>query len=278
MTMPKLLTLLLLTSGLADAASAQGAPADTIRPDGASFVDRFERLDPKRWYVSSGWSNGDYQDCVWARRNARLGAAGLELVLDAAVAADVTHVERKHACAEIQSHAFYGYGIYEARMKAAPGPGLVSAFFTYTGPPHGAGRPHDEIDFELLGKNRSAVQINYFVNGKPMLGKDVDLGLDGTERAVDYAIEWLPGSIRWFVNGRLVHRVAKGDGAILPDHPGKICFSLWNGAGDDMKNWLGAFVAPGAPLVATIELVAFTRVGDPCQFPDSIACGNRTSQ
>ena len=50
------------------------------------------------------------------------------------------------------------------RMKAAAGSGLNTGFFTYIGPVHK--QPHDEIDFEVLGKNPSKVQINQYVDGK----------------------------------------------------------------------------------------------------------------
>ena len=49
-------------------------------------------------------------------------------------------------------------------MKAAAGSGLNTGFFTYIGPTHK--QPHDEIDFEVLGKDPSKVQINQYVDGK----------------------------------------------------------------------------------------------------------------
>lgn len=42
--------------------------------------------------------------------------------------------DRNFACGEIQTKGRYRYGTYEARMKAATGSGLNSAFFTYIGP------------------------------------------------------------------------------------------------------------------------------------------------
>ncbi len=51
-------------------------------------------------------------------------------------------------------------------MKAATGSGLNSAFFTYIGPTDK--KPHDEIDFEVLGKNTGKVQTEpvYFRQGR----------------------------------------------------------------------------------------------------------------
>ena len=64
--------------------------------------------------------------------------------------------ERKFSCAEIRTKAAYGYGTYEVRMRGAAGAGVNSTFFTYVGPPFGEGLPHDEIDFEFLGKTQTA--------------------------------------------------------------------------------------------------------------------------
>ena len=59
----------------------------------------------------------------------------------------------------------YGYGHVEARMQAAARSDVVSSFFTYTGPTERPPAPHDEIDIEILGKDPTFVQTNYFVGG-----------------------------------------------------------------------------------------------------------------
>lgn len=256
---------------LAPAANAE-APPKTVSIGGASFVDSLGFLSPRRWFTSHGWSNGAHQDCVWSRGNVRIVDDALTLSLDEALPAETKDVKRKYACAEVQTRELYGYGTYEVRMRAAAGPGLVSAFFTFSGPQQNANRPHDEIDIEHIGKNPRLVQLNHFASGKSAKGFDADIGVDGTASAVDYAFEWLPDTIRWYVNGRLVHEADRAKGAAIPSHPGKICLSLWNGAGEGMRAWLGTFSYPGRPLTARFERVAFTRRGDPCQFPESIVC------
>jgi endo-1,3-1,4-beta-glycanase ExoK len=89
----------------------------------------------------------------------RIEEGRLRLVLDHVPSSEPTYL-----CGEIQSRAVYGYGTYEVRMRAARASGTVSAFFTYVGPPHG--KPHDEIDFEVLGRSTREVQINTYVAGK----------------------------------------------------------------------------------------------------------------
>jgi endo-1,3-1,4-beta-glycanase ExoK len=233
---------------------------------GSSFVERFSEFDATRWYVADGWSNGPYQNCTWSGGNVRFEKEAMELLLTR----DPTP-ERSYRCAELQTRQFFGYGTYEVRMRSAATGGVVTAFFTYTGPPHG-GRPHDEIDFEFLGKDRGSVQLNYYVDGVGQHEHYAALGFDGSQAVNDYAFEWLPHALRWFINGRLVHEVTAGPGKALPSRPGKIYLSIWNGADAHTSAWLGTFEFPGTPLVARYELVAFTAAGGPCQFPTSIVC------
>jgi hypothetical protein len=131
-----------------------------------------------------------------------------------------------YQCAEIQSRAFYDYGTFEVRMRAARASGTNSAFFTYVGSTHG--RPHDEIDFEVIGRNTREVQVNTFVSGKDGHGQTVPNGTDAADEFVDYAFEWTPDRIRWFVNGKLTREIS-GQGENVPTHAAKIYLSLWNG-------------------------------------------------
>jgi endo-1,3-1,4-beta-glycanase ExoK len=240
-------------------------PAPDSYPQGVSFVDRFANLDSNRWYISNGWANGPHQNCTWSAANVKV-ANVLELSLT-----DRASPDRPFTCAELQTREFFGYGTYEVRMQPAASAGLVSAFFSFTGSPHGTGRPHNEIDFEFLGMSRAGVFLNYFAAGR---GHESNIGLefDATAAVQDYAFEWLPDSVRWFVNGRVVREVRKGDGYSIPTHKQKIYVSIWNGTGWDQEAWLGRFRYPGRPLVARYEYVAFTRMGDTCQFAESVAC------
>lgn len=269
MTRAKLLVLAVLA-----VAAAQPLPPPAAADEGASFVDTFGGIDRGRWLVSHGWSNGDFQDCTFQESNIKIvPGGGVELTLQ-----DAAGLERPSSCAELQSHATYGFGTYEVRLRAASSPGLVTAFFTYTGPGQAPGRPHDEIDFEFLGKSPDAVQLNYFARGIGGHGHDVALGYSAAQEAADYAFEWTADAIRWFVNGRMVHEVTRRSGEPFPTHPGKICLSIWNGRGPDMASWLAPFGGRGQRLVARVERVAFTRLGEPCRFPGSIVCQRQSGR
>jgi endo-1,3-1,4-beta-glycanase ExoK len=231
---------------------------------GASFYDTFATLDRKRWSVSDGWSNGDYQNCIWSAGSVAARGNSLDLVLG-----EISGVARPYKCAEIKTNEFYGYGTYEVRMRTVAAPGVVSAFFTYSGPP---AKPHDEIDFEFLGKNPGSVQLNYFAHAVGKHERAISLGFDATQAMNDYAFEWMPDSLRWFVNGKLVHEAKRKSTEPFPASPGQIVMMIWNGRGQGMEQWLGRFEYPGQPLIAQYEYVAFTEAGKPCQFPKSIVC------
>lgn len=228
---------------------------------GASFVEEFDRIDTSRWYVSDGWANGPHQNCQWSSDEVSASGGSLKLGFSVRRTGD-----RDYACGEIQTNKRFGYGTYEARIKAVEGSGFNSAFFTYIGPSQG--EPWDEIDFEILGKNPSQVQLNQYVSGKGGHEKLVDVAGGAASRFVDYAIVWEQGRIRWFVDGELVRTVDDPDQ--VPSHASKIYLSLW--ASDTLKSWLGSFAAPDGPLRMEVERVAFTAPGDECQFPESIIC------
>jgi endo-1,3-1,4-beta-glycanase ExoK len=248
------------------------APLSTLAHEGIqkttgdSFIDRFEVMDFDRWYISDGWINGSHQGCSWVQRNAsilRPGTLQLEMRADPSVPST-------QSCAEVQTRERYGHGTYEARIRPAAGSGVVTAFFTYTG--GSGGTPHDEIDFEFLGKNSDKVQLNFFASGVGQHEKVVDLSFDATKEFASYAFQWRPDSLRWYINGRLVHEVSRGSVSALPMWPAKIFLSIWNGS-QEIVDWVGPFEPARLPLQAEVEWIAFTRLEDGCRFAESVLCG-----
>ncbi|MBZ9731861.1 glycoside hydrolase family 16 protein [Mesorhizobium sp. CA18] len=226
-----------------------------------SFVDNFSNFNQSRWFVSDGWTNGAHQNCTWSKDLVRLSDGVLSLGFEKRKLKD-----REFACAEIQTKQRYGYGVYEARMKTGTGSGLNAAFFSYIGPQDK--QPWDEIDFEVLTKDPSKVQVNSYIQGKPKNGKLVDVEGGADKGFNDYGFVWEKDRLRWYVNGKLVHEVTNPDE--LPKHSQKIFFSLWGS--DKLTNWMGAFVDPGSKVTMEVKRVAFTALGQPCQFPESLAC------
>jgi endo-1,3-1,4-beta-glycanase ExoK len=241
-------------------AEEPAAGADPMQ-SAPSFVDNFSSFDRSRWFVSDGWNNGAHQNCTWSKDLVRLSDGALSLGFEKRKLKD-----REFACAEIQTKQRYGYGVYEARMKTGTGSGLNAAFFTYIGPQDK--KPWDEIDFEVLTKDPSKVQVNSYIQGKPKNAKLVDVEGGADKGFNDYGFVWEKTRLRWYVNGKLVNEVTNPEE--LPTNSQKIFFSLWGS--EKLTSWMGAFADPGNKVTMEVQRVAFTALGQPCQFPESLAC------
>ena len=155
-----------------------------------------------------------------------------------------------YAGGEYRSKDFYGYGRYEVRMKAIKNDGVVSSFFTYTGPSDN--NPWDEIDIEILGKDTTKVQFNYFTDGQGNHEYVHELGFDASEDFHDYAFEWHKDKIVWFVDGIEVYTATDN----IPSTPSKIMMNAWCGTGVD--GWLNPFDSSNMPLTAEYERISYT--------------------
>lgn len=225
------------TSGCSERTATKEAKAEE-----GTWVQPFAKHDPKKWEISTGYSNGAPFDCVWSSDNIHFDGKRMELSLTKNKAGDKQGSEYK-------SLDTYHYGKYEVRMKAAHNTGIVSSFFVYTGPSFGT--PWDEIDIEFLGKDTTKVQLNYYTNGIGGHEKLIDLGYDASKEFHNYAFEWKKDAINWYIDGQLVHTATDN----LPVTPAKIMMNLWNGTGVD--SWLGPYDG-AAPITASYEWVKFT--------------------
>jgi endo-1,3-1,4-beta-glycanase ExoK len=232
---------------------------------GKSFFEVFASLGHARWVISNGWSSGADHGCVWSASNVKLIGKTMGLVLNNRRGAG-----KDFSCAEVQTRGTYGHGTYEARMRPAAGPGILSVFYSYSGPPGSA--QERWISIEFAGKEPKTLHVNFFAAGGAAHNHKIDLGFDPFEGMNDYAFQWTPESVRWFVNGELVHSVNIGSTAQGAAKPATIIASLRNNVGEAQSAWLGRFEYDGQPLQTTYEYIAFTELGAPCQFPTSVVC------
>lgn len=152
---------------------------------------------------------------------------------------------------EWRSKERFGYGLYQVNMKPIKNPGVVSSFFTYTGPSEG--KPWDEIDIEFLGKDTTKVQFNYFTNGRGQKDEHVhlhNLGFDASQGFHTYGFDWQADHITWYVDGRAVY-TAYND---IPSTPGKIMMNAWPGKGVDA--WLAPYNGQ-TPLYAYYDWISY---------------------
>lgn len=227
---------------------------------GTSFFDDFDRLSLARWYVSDGWSNGDYVNCGWTSDQIALSGGVMRVGYEAGAASG-----KSYRCGEIRTNALFQYGTFEARLKTPSGSGLNAAFFTYTGPIDS--QPHDEIDFEVLLKDTATVSTATFVNGQNVTS-EIDLPYPASDDFVTLAVTWAPDRIDFYVNGALLRSVT--DPAEIPTHPQRLFFSIW---GTEMLNdWMGPFVPPPGPIAMEVDWVGYTALGESCAFEQSILC------
>lgn len=212
----------------------KAARADT--PD-LSFVDSFKTHDPQNWEVAHYQFSHPHFDTDWVKANAVFdapssGSQGLSLHL----APQKTHsrTDNKFTGASIRRQTKTHFGRYEAWIKPAHGKGLVTGFFTYTGPYYGT--QHDEIDIEFLGKNTHQIHIAWFTDGE-LTNKFIDLPFDAAKAPHLYAFEWMPHRITWFVDGVQIYSV-DARSTQIPQTPSRLFANIW-AADPSIAAWAG---------------------------------------
>lgn len=222
-----------------------------------AFTDDLDSFDTTLWHKADGWTNGDPFACGWRADHITFSGGVMTLQLDDETCPDGCS-DMDYASGEYRSNGFYQYGTYTVVMKAGTSDGIVSSFFIYTG--SSDGNPHDEIDIEILGKNPTQMQINYFTNGVGEHEATIDLGFDASADFHTYAIEWMPEYITWYVDGDDVH-TENGSNGTLPSTSGRIMMNFWPGT-DSVNDWLGEFSYTD-PLQAQYSAVSFEPVDWP---------------
>ncbi|WP_209077926.1 family 16 glycosylhydrolase [Shimia sp. R9_3] len=203
------------------AAEPPGDPAN-------GFQVRFEAAAPPNWQVAYYAFSHPMFDTDWSRANVAFDK-GLHLTLTPQEAC-----ENRFSGGSIRHTSLSHYGRYEATIRPAKGDGVVTGFFTYTGPYYGA--RHDEIDIEFLGQDTTTINLAWFVDGQ-LHDRKVPLGFDAAERAARYAFEWHPDRLRWFAGDHLLLEVTAEE-APLPQVAGYLFANLW-AVDKSLKDWAG---------------------------------------
>ena len=251
---------LLLVAGTP--ALAQNSPDGN--PDAVGFFEDFAAgLDKGRWYVSDGWTNGDWQDCHWSGSAVQVRGGLLTLFHIPAPEG----AARPPRCGEVQTRGFFQYGTFEARIRTPRQSGLNAAVFTYAGPVHG-GAPHHEIDIEILTRDPGRMTVNTYVEGKPHNGGVAAAPVPFDDGFHTVAFRWEPEGITWFMDGKEVHRTKAG--TPLPNDPQKLYTSFWSTT--TLTDWMGEQTAREGPLGYEIDWVAYTPLDKSCLFEASVTC------
>lgn len=253
------LALLLTGIGGTSALQAQGTvpiSGDENRTESASRVD-----DPARKTVAYAskvglWTVADYDfshpafDTDWRKGLVLFGEETIALHL--VPHKTPTRSGNQYAGASIRQADATGFGRYSATIQPARGAGLVTGFFTYTGPAYGT--RHDEIDIEFLGKDTRRIHLAWFRDGV-LQTRWIALGFDAADQPRRYAFDWHPDRIRWYVDGKLIFEIS-GSSNDLPSVPGRLFANIW-AADPSLSAWAG-FAEPDLSATAVFRDLSFT--------------------
>lgn len=206
---------------------ACGAGLSLAEGEGA-FVDAFKDTALSNWHLADYDFTHPKFDTDWRRTQVRLDQ-GLYLKLSSKSGA-----ANRFDGASIRRLGVTHYGRYEVVMQPVRGEGIVTGFFTYSGPYYGT--RHDEIDIEFLGRDTTQMHVAWFVDGV-LNNRFIDLGFDAADRPRAYAFEWRAEGIRWFVEDRLVFEVDHQSGP-LPQVPGHLFANIW-AVDPELDSWAG---------------------------------------
>ncbi|KAF9120008.1 hypothetical protein BGW39_011740 [Mortierella sp. 14UC] len=147
----------------------------------------------------------------------------------------------------VSTTRFMQYGKVKVRIKTGSrSPGVVSAFIIRNE------EPGDEIDFEIVGRDPTQAQTNFYYRTPPDMPTDrIDYSNTGkeplnTNTALDfhdYEIEWMPEYILWKADDKVIRHVfrnqTKGDAGIdpaagearkrYPSSPARTQLGIWDG-------------------------------------------------
>jgi len=215
------------------------------------LVEEFEEpidldLDPVWTWSDGGLTEGDVR---FVKEAIQFEDGKMKIVVDynkdkypteSCSHAEVGHINHKKLTSgEMRTkHNMFRYGRYESRLKAPsvkPGDthtdgNYISTMFVYRD-----GKFHHwrEIDWEITGDNAHSVTTNvlsaeYTRSWSAKIADSRHYNLRENTRAGfhTYAIEWLPHSITWYVDGKQVRKKTGGH-VPISDKSAKIMMNLW---------------------------------------------------
>lgn len=262
--------------------------------------ERFDRFDPTIWQKGDG-AVGTESMCRFQDQGVQVEGGKLKLIVrqefvPASFSNDhqLEKLDYDFSCGElrtISTRAFH-YGRIEARMKAPSrdvASGYISSLFTFRyGNDPTSDVPHkiewEEIDVELEGGRPDKFQANliYGKDSKDWLATraygawedKIEVGPVDEWRV--FAIEWLPNSIRWFVDGELVKTLKASDidcdpscvppqqnPAQIPNNPTTIMMNAWIPNDEIDEHFGGDKAGNQYPLVAEYDWFRYYQWNDP---------------
>ncbi len=216
--MKKLLRLciaILLLAALALGCAAAETPAAlSLEGYTLKWEDTFDgdALDRASWNVElhePGWVNEEWQAYVDSGENIFLEDGKLVIrpvkTVDASGKASYTSGR-----VSTQHKQDFTYGLFEARLKVPEGVGYLPAFWLMATDENIYGQWPRCGEIDIMEVHGSNTQTTYGTlhYGNPHGQSQASLTLAKGSFSEDfhtYALEWLPGEMRWYVDGQLIH-------------------------------------------------------------------------
>lgn len=232
------------------------------------FEDDFdgETLNRTNWNVelhAPGWVNEELQEYVDSRDTVCVRDGKLWICPLKTVPADSDDVSYRSGRISTWGKRAFTCGLFEARLKVPQGRGFLPAFWLMTEDEERWGRWPEcgEIDImEVLGHDprTSCGTLHYGLPHEQNQGTFTLPEGNFAEAFHTFALEWLPGCIRWYVDGKRFHEAVRwfsagGDGVQKPfpapfDHDMYLILNLavggvWPGPPDDATDFARAAFA-----------------------------------
>ena len=148
-----------------------------------------------------------------------------------------SHIQAQlYSGAELRTHEYFQYGRFETRLKSPQGEGFLASFFTYND-----SFPETdwcEIDFEILGRWANNIDVNVIDEQGSHLRQN-PLDFNAHIDFHNYAFEWTPDYVAWFVDGEEIHRQT-GEHITSLSQSAKLMMNIWTPSYTD---WVG-FIDP----------------------------------
>jgi hypothetical protein len=136
------------------------------------------------------------------------------------------------ASAELYHSQSYRYGRFEARIRFAAGDGVISSFFLWKVGSEVSGTYWNELDFEKLGAD-CRMQTNTLYGNPTKSGEQIRMmPADMCTAYHDYAYEWTPTYIAWFIDAQEIRRETGAVAAAFADNASagmRMHFNVWPG-------------------------------------------------
>ncbi|MEW5925526.1 MAG: family 16 glycosylhydrolase, partial [Candidatus Zixiibacteriota bacterium] len=153
--------------------------------------------------------------------------------------------------AEYRTKESFIYGRFEARYKPPIGDGFLASFFTY----HEitSSTAWNEIDFEILGRYDHDVQVTSIGPGQKIRNSHQWVEFNTHDDFHNYAFEWTPDYIAWFVDGIEVYRQTQSHVAQFK-YGQKIMMNIWP---PSWAPWAGVLDDRMLPVFAYYDWVSY---------------------